>query len=61
MLQTMNEQLPLIGTENHPWAIDPHTRQVGLEGLRQARAALAGRPAAERDSHDSAPARPAAA
>ncbi len=58
----MNEQLPLIGTEHRPWVIDQHTRQIGLEGLRQARAALAGGRA---DHHcqgaDAAVDRPAAA
>lgn len=58
----MNEQLPLIGTENRPWVIDQHTRQVGLEGLRQARAALAvGRAEHHRQSPDAALDRPAAA
>lgn len=54
----MNEQLHLIGSDDRPWVIDPHTRQVGLEGLRQARAALAGRRAENQsESRD----RPAAA
>jgi hypothetical protein len=58
----MNEQLHMIVSEDRPWVIDPHTRQVGLEGLRQARAALAARRAAEQpENHEPLPARPAAA
>ena len=58
----MNEQLPLIGTESRPWVIDQHTRDIGLEGLRKARAALAGSRAEHRpESQDPAARRPAAA
>ena len=52
----MNEQLPLIGSDNRPWVIDPHTRQVGLEGLRQARAALVSRRAANQPENQDRPA-----
>ncbi len=58
----MNEQLPLIGSDDSPWVIDPHTRQVGLEGLRQARAALAvGRAGHRPESQDPGTAQPTAA
>lgn len=40
MVETMNDQLRLLQPDEPPWRLDEHTRQVGRQGLRQARAAL---------------------
>jgi hypothetical protein len=63
IVETMNEQLPLIGTDDRPWVLDPHTRRVGLDGLRQARAALAvsRRATSGHEGDGPAPVEPAAA
>jgi len=44
----MNEQLLLLRPAERPWRLDPHTREIGREGVREARAALRRAAGAER-------------
>lgn len=36
----MQEQLLLVRSEDQSWRLDEHTREVGRQGVRDARAAL---------------------
>ncbi len=40
MVLTMNEQLLLLCPDERPWRLDEKTRQVGRQGVQEARAAL---------------------
>jgi hypothetical protein len=55
----MHEQLLLLRSDERPWRLDPHTREVGRRGIEEARAAL--RAATGDHSTDSRLARPTAA
>lgn len=35
-----HEQLALLKAHPSPWALDPHTREIGRRGLQMARQAL---------------------
>ncbi|MEA2716354.1 MAG: hypothetical protein QOI99_671 [Actinomycetota bacterium] len=36
----MHEQLHLLRSDDRPWRLDDHTREVGRRGIEEARAAL---------------------
>ncbi|MEA2932086.1 MAG: hypothetical protein QOI56_871 [Actinomycetota bacterium] len=44
----MHEQLHLLRSDDRPWRLDDHTREVGRRGIEEARAALH---AAKGDKH----------
>ena len=44
----MHEQLLLLRSDDRPWSLDEHTREVGRRGIAEARAALR---AAKGDQH----------